>query len=289
MMSWSFSLSPSSTRQIRTFSMGLVAGAAIFALYSGEEGGLRGSWLMPRFKSSSGIGGGGHSAANATTADTTAEAMRTWAGTVTSKTKRNNNDKKSTAATTATTTATARSSELLPPVMRALRLLLEDPQQRSELPADVEQVYRSIGRRRYPSSGECSCRNPQNSDPQCCIRFMRRNHKFGFELVSSLLYPKKNQNAHGFVRSPDGMTLLGPNVTTNSNPGSGNYLSDQRFSSADADFRAVMVIRNIYRACVSGYLYHRYVLGCPSSLFCNNANVLLVHAICNKNGNGTTF
>jgi len=96
----------------------------------------------------------------------------------------------------------------------------------------------------------------------CCQRAVIRSHKFGFVLVNELF-----RGINGGNVGDDKVKLVDPGQ----GPGSRRYVSSlvatssvragRNATTAGAstarDFRLVLVLRNIYEALASGYLYHK--------------------------------
>lgn len=82
---------------------------------------------------------------------------------------------------------------------------------------------------------ECSCTGSLQKIASCCDRRIIRVHKMGYALISKLF------GAHG-------------NIKTSSLP---NPVTSSFFDERDVDYRYVVVIRNLYDALISGYLYHK--------------------------------
>jgi len=176
------------------------------------------------------------------------------------------NSRTTTKTNAATTTSGVSSSELLPPIVKALKRRLQQQDNSGDGEgegAQVNRVVQEIGQRQYPSDdgGACSCRNPK-SGRDCCIRFLRRNHKMGFELVKELAIGGKlggvlaNYNDNSELRE-SATKRRAPVIDLSYGPRTGSFLTDPDFASAKQDFRQVVVMRNLYRSLISGYLYHK--------------------------------
>jgi len=86
-------------------------------------------------------------------------------------------------------------------------------------------------------AGDCSCTNP-HATKQCCQRRVYRSHKMGVILTNSLLWEFRDQ-----------LEFLSSQPT--------DYQCYVQQRPPDADFRIVLVIRDLVNSLVSGYLYHK--------------------------------
>jgi len=102
---------------------------------------------------------------------------------------------------------------------------------RLNIPLDTVYRYGGTGERQF--SGDCSCENP-GSTWECCRRTFRRSHKFGCVATRDLLHQYE------------------PLYRLAAEPGQFTYAD----RLPDADYRDVLVLRNLYSAIVSGYAYH---------------------------------
>lgn len=94
--------------------------------------------------------------------------------------------------------------------------------------------------------GECSCMNSK-ARKDCCQRVAVRAHKFGYMLVKEVFQPYKKIIQASF---------LPENIPRNPNQ----------------DYRHVAVIRNVFAAMVSGYLYHKSGRECWSDVWGRNVS-----------------
>lgn len=88
---------------------------------------------------------------------------------------------------------------------------------------------------------QCSCFNTDTRS-ECCKRDVSYAHKFGYALTQFLFRPFRNDIKQGDI---------GPNQE----------------AFAGCDRRHVMIVRNLYSALVSGYLYHRAGYECEMDQF----------------------
>jgi hypothetical protein len=88
----------------------------------------------------------------------------------------------------------------------------------------------------------CSCDNPRAS-LECCQRTVRSSHKMGYILTRDLIHSMQQKTSQNEGKSP----LVSLQVT-----------QDKRWElPTTTDYRDVLVVRNVYDALVSGYLYHK--------------------------------
>lgn len=93
---------------------------------------------------------------------------------------------------------------------------------------------------------DCSCRNSK-AGKDCCQRVAVRAHKFGYMLVKEVFQPYKKVLQKSFL----------PETIPN-NP--------------NQDYRHVAVVRNVFAAMVSGYLYHKSGRECWSDVWGRNVS-----------------
>lgn len=95
------------------------------------------------------------------------------------------------------------------------------------------------------STGDCSCLNPRSDSGKCCTRTLKRTHKMG-SVMSNHLFDE-------YV----------PVITKIWDPDSETY--NMMIEPPRIDYRDVLLLRNIYDALVSGFLYHSMGKGCDTS------------------------
>lgn len=126
---------------------------------------------------------------------------------------------------TATTTS---ENQLLPRPMQLLR---------DGIPLQTEYKYKNALKTRLKNgqiTAECSCQNPTSTFDECCKRRIMRTHKMGCVMTKDLF------------------ESYGPQVRRVTEPHSYTYTK----GLPKQDFRDVLVLRDLYDAIVSGYLYH---------------------------------
>lgn len=127
--------------------------------------------------------------------------------------------------------------------------LLPRPMQlmRDGTPLHTEYKYRNAGINRLRDgklTGECSCQNPKSNFKKCCKRRILRTHKMGCVMTKDLF--------DAYDGSSSSQSQAGGQIRRVTEPHSYTYTK----GLPRQDFRDVLVLRNLYDAIVSGYLYH---------------------------------
>jgi len=148
-------------------------------------------------------------------------------------------------------TATTTESKLFPRPMNLLRrnasLLIQN--------------YQSLADLMQKSSAESPCSCINRNKPECCQRAVLRSHKMGVELIGAIrksgaIKPRQYVRPFGKFKGDKLANYSYLNKLKRFKErilGGTGYQRQQ----SESDFRVILVVRNIYDACVSGYLYHK--------------------------------
>lgn len=150
------------------------------------------------------------------------------------------------------------SSSSLPSMLAATPQQTDAPSELFPTPLDMlrrniplKEAYDYPDRNFYHNSS-CSClsaKNPGSSGsmPDCCFRGFRRSHKMGFIMT------------RGFAKS---LSFGEYQIQLSGWPYRNFDYSEKSFPGNSKDFRVVLLLRNVYKALISGYLYHKSGMEC---------------------------